>query len=46
MYNNSFYFIEINPFGKNYSSGSACFHWINDNNIILDNSKINFRFVI
>lgn len=27
---NSPYFIEINPFGKEYSSGSSLFHWILD----------------
>ena len=26
----SFRFIELNPFGKRYTSGSACFHWIDD----------------
>lgn len=43
---NEFYFIEINPFGKNYTSGSACFHWINDHQTIMDNSFIEFRYVV
>jgi hypothetical protein len=46
IYNNDFYFIEINPFGQNYTSGSACFHWINDNDIIYNNSIIEFRYVV
>lgn len=41
-----FYFIEINPFGKNYTSGSACFHWIKDHETIMDNSFIEFRYVV
>jgi hypothetical protein len=28
------YFIEINPFGAEYSSGSALFHWIVDSDIL------------
>mgnify|MGYP003565053612 FL=1 len=40
-----FYFIEINPFGKEYTSGSGCFHWINDNDIIYDTNNITFRYV-
>jgi hypothetical protein len=28
------YFIEINPFGKEYSSGSALFHWLDDEEIL------------
>ena len=43
---NDFYFIEINPFGSLYSSGSACFHWINDNDTIMDTSCVEFRYVI
>lgn len=43
---NEFFFIEINPFGKEYTSGSACFHWINDDKTINDNSFIEFRYVV
>lgn len=41
------YFIEINPFGKEYGSGSALFHWINDENILYgkNNNEIYFRLV-
>lgn len=42
----NFYFIEINPFGKEYSSGSAGFHWINDHNTIYDTENITLRYVI
>lgn len=42
----TFHFIEINPFGKEYTSGSACFHWINDEKTIYDTSFIEFRYVI
>ena len=41
------YFIEPNPFGKEYSSGSALFHWELDNDILhndRDNSVV-FRWV-
>lgn len=42
------YFIEINPFGKEYSSGSALFHWILDEYILygklLDVEGIHFRY--
>lgn len=45
--NNEFYFIEINPFGKSYSSGSACFNWINDDKVINNNDNyLEFRYVI
>lgn len=44
-----FYFIEINPFGKEYSSGSACFNWIKDYEIlynIKNNNYIEFRYIV
>jgi hypothetical protein len=31
------YFIELNPFGKEYSSGSALFHWIHHEDILYGN---------
>ena len=42
------YFIEINSFGKDYAAGSALFHWIIDEDILLDTklqNKIYFRYV-
>jgi hypothetical protein len=43
--NNKPYFIEINPFGKEYSSGSALFHWLNDENKLYGiDDKIYFRY--
>jgi len=42
------YFIEINPFGKEYSSGSALFHWLHDEDILYGKknaSIIYFRFL-
>lgn len=47
--NNSAYFIEINPFGKEYSSGSSLFHWIVDEEILYDKNNdglIYFRSVV
>lgn len=42
---NDFYFIEINPWGKLYGSGSAMFHWIDDEKILNgENDSITFRF--
>lgn len=41
---NTFYFIEPNPFGKNYSSGSSLFHWINDDEKLHNNEHIEFRY--
>ncbi|KAJ3123138.1 hypothetical protein HK100_011709, partial [Physocladia obscura] len=39
------YFIEINPFGAAYSAGSALFHWINDEALLLgDGSHVELRF--
>tara|TARA_Y100000780_G_scaffold231922_1_gene259716 strand:- start:2643 stop:3461 length:819 start_codon:yes stop_codon:yes gene_type:complete len=43
---NNYKFIEINPFGKEYTSGSACFDWICDEKTIYDKSFIEFRYVI
>ena len=41
------YFIEINPFGKEYSSGSSLFHWINDEKKLYnEEGLIFFRYVI
>lgn len=41
------YFIEINPFGKEYSSGSALFHWIIDYNILYGKeNNIYFRYTV
>lgn len=44
-----FYFIEINPFGTEYSSGSALFNWIKDYEIlynIKNNNYIEFRYTV
>lgn len=38
------YFIELNPYGKYYSAGSALFHWINDN--LSEYDTIHFRYSI
>jgi hypothetical protein len=40
------YFIEINPYGAEYSSGSSLFHWIIDENIFNNENKIYVRFSI
>lgn len=40
----SFYFIEGNSFGKNYSSGSALFHWIQDDYVLHHWDSIEFRY--
>lgn len=46
LHDGSPYFIEINPFGKEYSSGSALFHWIHDENILYGKmNKIHVRYV-
>jgi len=41
------YFIEINPFGKEYSSGSALFHWLNDEDKLYgkNGTQIHFRYL-
>ena len=42
------YFIEINPFGKDYTSGSAAFNWVDDADKIhaRNNDTIYFRYVV
>ncbi|MCW7553483.1 cell division cycle 123 family protein [Endozoicomonas gorgoniicola] len=43
------YFIEINPFGKEYASGSALFHWIKDEEILYGQQQentVHFRYTI
>uniref|UniRef100_A0A6C0EAT9 ATP-grasp domain-containing protein n=1 Tax=viral metagenome TaxID=1070528 RepID=A0A6C0EAT9_9ZZZZ len=41
------YFIEANPFGKKYSSGSAIFHWIRDEDILYGKlDKIYIRYAV
>lgn len=47
--NSEFYFIEPNPFGKEYSSGSALYHWENDYDILYGingSDKIHFRYLV
>ena len=39
------YFIEPNPFGGQYPSGSALFHWVRDNDKLTNSSKIEFYYV-
>jgi hypothetical protein len=39
------YFIEPNPFGAEYSSGSALFHWIADADALEGRGEFEFRFV-
>lgn len=38
-------FIEINPFGAEYTSGSACFHWIDDDSVLMGRSEPEIRYV-
>ena len=41
------YFIEINPFGGEYSAGSSLFHWMIDNDKLCSNgSKIYCRYAV
>jgi hypothetical protein len=40
------YFIEPNPFGGNYSAGSALFGWEQDHETLHDPTTIEFRFTI
>lgn len=43
---NDWYFIEPNPFGKEYSSGSALFHWEHDYDLLYGlKNYIEFRYV-
>jgi len=42
------YFIEINPFGKEYAAGSSLYHWLLDEEKLYDKNsenKIYFRYV-
>ena len=40
------YFIELNSFGEEMAAGSACFHWILDNDILYGREdKVYFRYV-
>lgn len=42
---NSPYFIEINPFGKEYSSGSSLYGWLQDEDILYGKKKhVYFRY--
>ena len=38
------YFIEVNPFGGDYTSGSALFHWSIDHDTLYDDKSIEFRY--
>lgn len=39
-------FIEVNPFGAEYSSGSALFHWVHDADVLYgDGSSVTVAFV-
>jgi hypothetical protein len=38
------YFIEINPFGIKYTSGSALFNWEEDEDILFDGNEITLAF--
>ena len=44
------YFIEINPFGQEYSSGSSLFGWVQDHHILYgkdnDANTVYFRYVV
>jgi len=41
------YFIEINPFGREYSSGSSLFHWIKNENVLYGEKGIIYvRYVV
>jgi hypothetical protein len=40
------YFIEINPFGKEYSSGSSLFHWLRDEDKLYGQTQaVYFRYL-
>jgi len=41
---NSFYFIEANPFGAEYAAGSSLFHWTIDKVLYNNNGIIEFRY--
>jgi len=42
------YFIELNPFGKDYTSGAAAFSWVDDADKLCTNAPgtIHFRYVV
>jgi hypothetical protein len=41
------YFIEINPFGKEYSSGSSLYHWLTDEDKLYGKTEfIYFRYAV
>lgn len=42
----TFHPIEINPFGAEYTSGSACFHWLEDADVLCGRSEPELRFVM
>ena len=42
----TFYFIEPNPFGTKYSAGSSLFGWVQDHDILHDSSSIEFRYPV
>jgi hypothetical protein len=44
--NDNLYMIELNPFGKEYSSGSALFNWIDDYDKLYTNNEINCRITL
>lgn len=40
------HFVEVNPFGAEFSSGSALFNWIRDRDVLYgDGSVVEFRYV-
>jgi hypothetical protein len=44
---NAVYFIELNSFGKESASGSALFHWIYDEHILMNKSNaVEFRYTV
>jgi hypothetical protein len=45
LVNDQPYFIEVNPFGKDYSSRSALFNWETDEKKLMDSSQIELRYV-
>ncbi len=42
--NNTFYFIEQNPFGANYAAGSSLFHWTIDEVLYNCDGVVEFRY--
>lgn len=43
--NENWYFIEVNPFGAQYSSGSSLYHWILDNEKLTNDDFVEIRYV-